>query len=1584
MKKIFSLLFVSFLLIANSYAGKWTPSGSYSVSEDGDMRCYSSRSISVETGTISGNYDLSVPVYTDVAATVSAVLSGDSHFSLRTNPTATNVSGDYAYAYYYLLFDASELAGSPTPYTATLTITRDNGQTVSCALSATVTPEPAPTAGPVLDGVFSVSATKTVKFTRGNLYWDGSAWAMESAQTRYPKNWKTTHIGLLHWGPADNAIAESGEYSQTQLFCDGSDAEHKLTIEEATGLYALSNAEWDYLLNSRANAANLYRANVTIGSTYSNFVIAPDDFEGAIADYYTDAEFLTAQAAGLVCLPAAGTHYGASSYYTGSVYYWTATENTEYWSSAYYLGVQETTPGISSDNMTSAYAIRLVQETASEEGGEDGDDDPETPAVKPYLPGAFSVGAEKQVQFTTGNLFWDGTNWDIESAQNIAPTTRPANHVGHFFWMGAAEDAYAADFNEANRPTRSTLFFCDGSDDAHKLSLQGKNGFYALSKAEWDYLLGRTHTSVGGYDVPLYAYPVTVAGVQNCLVIAPDDFEGDFAPEYTLDELKEAGLVCLPPTSQGYYDDESNGYIIDTQLDLLGHSYYWTATNITYYSPLAYTIHAWVDSYEYSPGIFMNTPYVQPEEMNFEQCYALRLVRDYAEEDEEGEPDPEPEPEPEVFADGSLLPGVFSVSATKKVFFSRGNLLWDGSAWKMENTQYSRPTTLNPNHVSHLCWTTTAEKAHAESLGYSEGMALGDHLFCDGSDAEHMLSVDGVNNLFVLSYDEWHYLFNPYTGRPNAGYLYRYPVTVDGVECLVIAPDNYDYISSPLPASYDAEAFAAAEAAGIVCLPVMGLRIDDELLEENHWTYWTSTMSPDVREQAIAMVGTSYVNTEAGGYEIMGEVTDLRKTGRGIRLVQERIPGPQSTYTVYVKAPVCDGMNMEAGITGTFASGRVERMKRGADNWYSYTFTVEKEEGTGSFFFAEVAGSGISNYIRSIDGQEKYVVNYNLNEDQTFEIDLSNGYEWSRCEARQNNETSVREVHFHVERPVIGNSVPATITVDFVYLNNTVTETMDANWNRADATFMQGNWYYSNPNFVDIYSHGSMTDARYFWHIGDAVFETENPLMPTVSLNGLDIYKQPNDAVLNPAEVCTLEFDVRSQYPLSEQSFSWFVTTPDGEDHAASSIAAFTIERSSTISTLSFPATLLPAGDYKFWVYYSAKVNGSGETTSVYSRNAVVSVFEGGVVSAAEGGTGSYSPRTGTMILDDYATDAETTETAAAIIRETATISYAGTVVIDASETGFEMGGTVVIESEDDATMTIRAPKPIYSPRETSELILDGIDMTLDAEDADGPVLAPRRAVAHAAYMAPRRALLENTEHSVISGFASLDLQGCQVVSPRGAGYDTEARELMVGGVPVKHAIIRASATPDYTRDITPGKIGTICLPNAVANGDAYGATFYELSYIDDDQLYFDQVTSLEAGMPYLFVPEAEASRIECYYTGDAVAVPGHKNGLYGAFDQTLIGGDADNYVIYNNRYRRVGAQTYVGENRAYIRLSEVSTTAPAPSPKRIALSCDNSDVATGWEDIYDGEAPVKLIMDDHIMIIHDGHTYTAEGQLVK
>lgn len=171
-----------------------------------------------------------------------------------------------------------------------------------------------------LDGEFSVSASKKVHFSKGNLYWDGDSFEFESKQYDFKSTIDKNHVSYFFWSK-DAAVAR-GDHSDASasasdvLFTNATATTPKadFTVAGVTGKFrALSNAEWKYLLEDRANASKLCKVAVTIresglisGGSQNCIVIAPDNYTGTIASTYTPAEWAAAEAEGLVCLPAAG------------------------------------------------------------------------------------------------------------------------------------------------------------------------------------------------------------------------------------------------------------------------------------------------------------------------------------------------------------------------------------------------------------------------------------------------------------------------------------------------------------------------------------------------------------------------------------------------------------------------------------------------------------------------------------------------------------------------------------------------------------------------------------------------------------------------------------------------------------------------------------------------------------------------------------------------------------------------------------------------------------------------------------------------------------------------------------------------------------------------------------------------------------------------------------------------------------------------------------------------------------------------------------------------------------------------------
>jgi len=192
-----------------------------------------------------------------------------------------------------------------------------------------------------------------------------------------------------------------------------------------------------------------------------------------------------------------------------------------------------------------------------------------------------------------------------------------------------------------------------------------------------------------------------------------------------------------------------------------------------------------------------------------------------------------------VLPEGALS-GVFTVDASgTKVHFSKGNMYYDGSAFKFEDNQYSSATEWQTNHVSHFYWSKTASVAYAEEYT-DDSKSESDVFFTNATETtlKSDFTVNGAKGVWrTLSTGEWQYLLSTRgTGDTN----FKYGVVVCGnANCLVIAPDGN---KTSIASSYDATAWATAEANGFVCLPAAGYRGDSSVdcVGEGGF-YWSST-----------------------------------------------------------------------------------------------------------------------------------------------------------------------------------------------------------------------------------------------------------------------------------------------------------------------------------------------------------------------------------------------------------------------------------------------------------------------------------------------------------------------------------------------------------------------------------------------------------------------------------------------------------------------------------------------------------------------------------------------------------------------
>lgn len=216
-----------------------------------------------------------------------------------------------------------------------------------------------------------------------------------------------------------------------------------------------------------------------------------------------------------------------------------------------------------------------------------------------------------------------------------------------------------------------------------------------------------------------------------------------------------------------------------------------------------------------------------------------------------------------VRSKGAALPGVFSVSSTQTVKFSKGNLQasYDGSTWTWAfathqydyigdataNNKVNGKGTVSENGTLDLfCWSSPAS-----FLGINNGIIF----FFDWSDFVDWGSDDTVQagigaNWRTLSSEEWSYLI--YTR--NLTYCFC-KAKVNNVTGMVVFPDNYTHPTrvraiagantentSFTTNEWSADDWAQIENAGAVFLPAAGCRDTAGVVyvgKVGH--YWSST-----------------------------------------------------------------------------------------------------------------------------------------------------------------------------------------------------------------------------------------------------------------------------------------------------------------------------------------------------------------------------------------------------------------------------------------------------------------------------------------------------------------------------------------------------------------------------------------------------------------------------------------------------------------------------------------------------------------------------------------------------------------------
>jgi uncharacterized protein YjdB len=306
--------------------------------------------------------------------------------------------------------------------TATITAEAKDGSGVKAICTVTVLPPGA------LAGVFSVSDTKKVRFSQGNLRatYDGTNWTWAFAANQYDYignaegNTKVTNsapfvagytgssttVDLFCWVGASSPWTDVNQYG---ISSSNNSDDYGNSISDAlkgdwgklaisnggntanSGWRTLSKDEWTYLFSTRTTGGTVFGtasaryAHATIntdGTSVNGMILFPDGVDIAASEVTTagtvngvsswgtkctSAQWTALAAKGCVFLPAAGRRYGSSSLVSNAGaygYYWSSSTTDPYDADRCYF--DSSFLGVNDYSRKTGFSVRLVSDVATE------------------------------------------------------------------------------------------------------------------------------------------------------------------------------------------------------------------------------------------------------------------------------------------------------------------------------------------------------------------------------------------------------------------------------------------------------------------------------------------------------------------------------------------------------------------------------------------------------------------------------------------------------------------------------------------------------------------------------------------------------------------------------------------------------------------------------------------------------------------------------------------------------------------------------------------------------------------------------------------------------------------------------------------------------------------------------------------------------------------------------------------------------------------------------------------------------------------------------------------------------------------
>lgn len=258
------------------------------------------------------------------------------------------------------------------------TIIKEVHDTVYITVHDTVCPNAVPEGA--LAGEFSVSPTKKVRFSKGNLQYQPSSNTWRFAENQYDfigldnANIASDYSGWLDyfaWGTGNNPLLYSTDISDYTTFYDWGD---NVILNTQGQWRTLSKDEWEYMLTNRPNADELY-GNAQIEGK-NGVIFLPDNcnipqgihFIAKASSYssnsYTLEEWKVLENLGALFLAAAGGRNAQSTYcYNVNQFghYWSSTISATS-GEAYRFDYWEPGCQLQSHDINSGTTVRLVQD----------------------------------------------------------------------------------------------------------------------------------------------------------------------------------------------------------------------------------------------------------------------------------------------------------------------------------------------------------------------------------------------------------------------------------------------------------------------------------------------------------------------------------------------------------------------------------------------------------------------------------------------------------------------------------------------------------------------------------------------------------------------------------------------------------------------------------------------------------------------------------------------------------------------------------------------------------------------------------------------------------------------------------------------------------------------------------------------------------------------------------------------------------------------------------------------------------------------------------------------------------------------